>query len=53
MSSPIKDLSRSLREADPYSPVLVNDLLNGLNDWRNIQDIVRITFKALTDVVTA
>jgi hypothetical protein len=53
MSSPTRDYTRPLRETDPYAPVLVNDLLNGLNEWRNIQDIIRITFKALTDVVTA
>ena len=32
---------------------MVKDLLNGINDWRNVEDIVRITFKALSDVVTA
>jgi hypothetical protein len=31
----------------------VEDLLSGLNEWRNIQDIVRLTFKALADVVKA
>eukprot|EP00742_Colponemidia_sp_Colp-10_P010428 GILJ01011451.1.p1 GENE.GILJ01011451.1~~GILJ01011451.1.p1 ORF type:complete len:694 (+),score=153.66 GILJ01011451.1:27-2084(+) len=41
------------RDVDPYKPVLVEDLLQGLNDWRNIQDIVRLTFKALYDVVKA
>ena len=25
----------------------------GVNEWRSIQDIVRLTFKALTDVVKA
>jgi DNA-binding IscR family transcriptional regulator len=40
-------------EPDPYSPVIVEDLLQGVNEWRNIQDIVRLTFKALTDVVKA
>ncbi len=63
---------------DPYSPVIVEDLLHviksihflstaffflpflessyhpqGINEWRNIQDIIRLTFKALTDVVRA
>ena len=38
---------------NPYSPVIVEDLLNGINEWRNIQDIVRLTFKALSDVVKA
>ena len=31
--------------------VIVEDLLSGQNEWRNIQDIIRLTFKALTDVV--
>eukprot|EP00948_MAST-09A_sp_MAST-9A-sp1_P002225 g2225.t1 len=35
------------------SVVLVGDLIQGLNQWRNIQDIVRTTFKALHDVVQA
>ena len=38
-------------ESDPYAPLIVDDLLKGLNEWRNIQDIVRLTFKALSDVV--
>ena len=38
-------------EADPYYPMLVDDLLKGLNDWKNVQDIIRLTFKALSDVV--
>lgn len=38
-------------ESDPYSPLIVDDLLKGLSEWRNIQDIVRLTFKALSDVV--
>ena len=40
-------------ELDPYSPAIVEDLLQGVNEWRNIQDIIRLTFKALTDVVKA
>jgi hypothetical protein len=32
---------------------VVDDLLQGMNEWRNIQDIVRVTFKALHDVVKA
>ena len=50
-TSPLKIFSES--ELDPYSPVIVEDLLQGLNEWRNIQDIIRLTFKALTDVVKA
>ena len=29
------------------------DLLQGMNEWRNIQDVVRNTFKALHDVIKA
>mmetsp|Transcript_41386 Transcript_41386/g.69226 ORF Transcript_41386/g.69226 Transcript_41386/m.69226 type:complete len:636 (+) Transcript_41386:16-1923(+) len=33
------------------SAVVVEDLITGLNEWRNIQDIVRLTFKAFHDVL--
>jgi hypothetical protein len=36
---------------DPYAPSLVNDLLSGKNEWKNIQDIVKLTFKAVCDTV--
>ena len=29
------------------------DKLQGMNDWRNIQDVVRMTFKAFHDVLRA
>ena len=53
MTSPVRDytLIRSRLETDAYNPVLVEDLINGLNDWRSVQEIVRLTFKALSDVV--
>jgi hypothetical protein len=44
---------RLARQEDPYSPLISDDLLGGANDWRNVQDIVRLTFKALSDVVRA
>ena len=44
-------LIRTRNEGEQYNPVLVDDLINGLNDWRAVQDIVRLTFKALSDVV--
>ena len=28
-------------------------LLQGMNEWRNIQDVIRSTFKALHDVIKA
>lgn len=39
------------RFEDSYSTVLVDDMLHGVNEWQNIQDVVRLTFKALSDVV--
>ncbi len=37
---------------DPYAPTIVQDLLSGSsNDWKNIQDIVKLTFKAICDVL--
>ena len=36
---------------DPYSPIIVQDMLSGHNEWRNVQDIVKLTLKALCDVV--
>jgi hypothetical protein len=38
-------------EYDPYAPAIVQDLLHGTNEWKNIQDIVKLTFKAVCDVV--
>ena len=53
MISPGRDypLIRGRLDSEPYSPEIVEDLISGLNDWRNVQDIVRLTFKALSDVV--
>ena len=36
---------------DIYSVTIVEDLLQGTNEWRSIEDILRLTLKALTDVV--
>ena len=36
---------------DPYQPSMVYDLLQGKNEWKNIQDIVKLTFKAVCDTV--
>ncbi|KNC56011.1 uncharacterized protein AMSG_02023 [Thecamonas trahens ATCC 50062] len=33
--------------------VVVEDMANGLNEWRNIQEVVRFTFKYLTEKVHA
>ena len=43
---------RGLRsDEDPYQPGITNDLLQGKNEWKNIQDIVKLTFKAVCDTV--
>ena len=37
---------------DPYAPSIVQDLLGAnSHEWKNIQEIVKMTFKALCDVV--
>ena len=51
MSSPSRMYSTD--GPDLYNTVIVDDLLRGASDWRNIQDIVRLTFKALAEVVKA
>eukprot|EP01022_Parablepharisma_sp_SALTPOND_P018885 TRINITY_DN3149_c2_g1_i1.p1 TRINITY_DN3149_c2_g1~~TRINITY_DN3149_c2_g1_i1.p1 ORF type:complete len:945 (+),score=132.86 TRINITY_DN3149_c2_g1_i1:1642-4476(+) len=38
-------------ESDPYSLSLVQELLQSTTEWINIQDIVKLTFKALFDTV--
>ena len=38
-------------EDDPYAPSMVTDLLQGKNEWKNIQEIVKLTFKAICDTV--
>ncbi|EAR84714.1 hypothetical protein TTHERM_00637160 (macronuclear) [Tetrahymena thermophila SB210] len=43
----------NIRDTDAYSTMIVEDLLQGANEWRNIQDIIRLTLRALTDVVKA
>ena len=42
---------RPMDAGDPYNPQIVYDLLSGKNEWKNIQDIVKITFKAVCDTV--
>ena len=34
-----------------YFPNIVLDLLSGKEEWRNIQDIIKLTLKALWDVI--
>ena len=38
-------------DMDPYAPSIVQDLLAGANEWRNIQDIIKLTLKAVCEVV--
>lgn len=35
----------------PYFPNIAQDLLSGAGEWRNIQDIIKMTLKAIVDVV--
>ena len=37
--------------SDSYFPSIVENLLNGEQDWRNIQDIIKLSIRALADVV--
>jgi len=56
MDSPGFDmpLSRTLEEqTDPFNTSIVDDLLSSLTDWRGVNDIVRLTLRALTDAVKA
>ena len=49
---PLRGLGGQFRaDEDPYQPQLTNDLLQGKNEWKNIQDIVKLTFKAIADTV--
>lgn len=44
--------SRSFYEqGDSFQPLLIEELLKGQTEWRNIQDIIRVSFRALTDTV--
>ena len=38
-------------DEDPILPLQVDSYLNTLGDWRNIQEIVRLSIKSLTDTV--
>ncbi|MDR3548156.1 MAG: hypothetical protein P4M11_07835 [Candidatus Pacebacteria bacterium] len=40
-------------ETDPYSPVIVQELLQGGTEWTQIHDIVKLTLKAVLDVLKA
>ncbi len=63
--SSLKNYQNKNENEEPYSLFYVENLLNvivfvisynsyskkGVNEWRNIQDIIRMTFKALCEVV--
>lgn len=36
-----------------YDPIVLESLLDGLSNWTNVQDIVRLSFKALADIIKA
>ncbi|MEW5298119.1 MAG: hypothetical protein WDW36_001275 [Sanguina aurantia] len=43
----------TLQQQQHSAHLVMDDLMQGLNEWRNIQDIVRLTFKAFHDVLKA
>ncbi|MEW5309245.1 MAG: hypothetical protein WDW38_001144 [Sanguina aurantia] len=43
----------TLQQQQHSANLVMDDLMQGLNEWRNIQDIVRLTFKAFHDVLKA
>lgn len=43
--------SKYLERTDSFQHVIVEDLLGQMSNWRDVQDIVRLTFKALTETV--
>ena len=50
----MSDILTTARDThDPYLPSLANNLLSGHSEWRNIDDIIRITFKSIIDAITA
>lgn len=53
MNSPHREFSvgRSRIEMESHNLSIVDDLLSGLSDWRSVQDIVRLTFKAILDIL--
>ena len=48
-----KSLSSKQKEIDldPLSTTIVEDLLDSNSEWKGISDIVKLTLKALADVV--
>ena len=50
--SPMK-MSYNFDQSDPYQPTIVENLLQGMTEWQGVDDIVRLTFLALRDVVKA
>lgn len=40
-------------DVNPYATDVAEDLIGGVNDWRNVSDVVRLTFKGLSDVIKA
>ena len=38
-------------QIEKYFPTSYEDLINGQNDWKNIQDIIRISMQGVVDVI--
>ena len=50
----MSDILSSARDThDPYIPSIANNLLSGNSEWRNIDEVIRITFKSIIDAITA
>jgi hypothetical protein len=45
--------SDSFTDEEAFASAVVDDLLAGVNEWKTVPDIVKLTFKALSDVVRA
>jgi hypothetical protein len=45
-------IQRTKRLIDPYSPSMVDELL-GDSEWKNLNYIIKLTFKSLVDCVKA
>ncbi|KRW98756.1 hypothetical protein PPERSA_03891 [Pseudocohnilembus persalinus] len=50
-SSTHKYQSHLSKQADPFNFSKVDELLQGVSDWRNIQEILRVTIKSLAETV--
>ena len=50
-NSSSNNIINSVNDEDPFLPLQIESYLNSLSNWRNINDIIRLCFKSLTDTV--